>query len=114
ESLFALRSGDNAITRTGQRAFRDGAHHILILDEQDGAGAPLALLRLGRRRRRDGRITPSAVDGQIDGEARPLPRLAVGEDEARRLLDDPVDGRKPETRPLADVLGGEEGFENLG
>src|SRR3546814_5464874 len=51
EPLFALRSGNDAITRAGQRTFRDGAHHILILDEQDGAGAPLALLRLGRRLR---------------------------------------------------------------
>src|SRR3546814_3940605 len=49
EPLFALRSGNDAITRAGQRTFRNGAHHILILDEQDGAGAPLALLRLGRR-----------------------------------------------------------------
>src|SRR3546814_5761455 len=41
-------------------------------------------------------------------------RLAVGEDEARRLLDDAIDGRQAEPGPLADILGGKEGFENLG
>src|SRR3546814_1372780 len=70
-------------------------------------------LRLGRRLWR-GRIAVGAVDRQIDRKARPLPRLAVGEDEARRLFDDSIDGRKPEPGALADVLGREEGFENLG
>src|SRR3546814_7403442 len=46
--------------------------------------------------------------------SRALARLAVGEDESRRLLDDAVNRRKPQPRPLADVLGGEEGLENLG
>src|SRR3546814_17708754 len=112
EPRFALRSGNDAITRAGQRTFRDGAHHILILDEQDGAGAPLALLRLGRRLWR-GRIAVGAVDRQIDRKACPLPRLAVGQDEARRLLDDSIDGRTPAPGALADVMDGEDGSENL-
>src|SRR3546814_6574913 len=104
EPLFALRSGNDAITRAGQRTFRDGAHHILILDEQDGAGAPLALLRLGRRLWR-GRIAVGAVDRPIDRQARPLPRLAVGEDAAHRLLAASIDRPKPQPGPLSDLLG---------
>jgi hypothetical protein len=54
-----------------------------------------------------------AVDRQIDDEARPLPDLRIGEDEAARLLDDAVDGRQAEPGALADFLGGEEGLEHL-
>src|SRR3546814_16875152 len=72
------------------------------------------LLRLcgGRWGRR--RIVGRAVDGQIDGEAGPFARLAVGKDETRRLLDDAIDGRQAEPGALADILGGEEGLEKLG
>src|SRR3546814_498544 len=94
EPFLTLPRRHDGITRPGQRTLRDRAPHILVLDEQDGACAPLALLRPGRGRRRRGRIAGRAVDGQIDGEAGAFARLAVGEDEARRLLDDTIDGRQ--------------------
>ena len=53
------------------------------------------------------------MDRQIDDEARSLADLGIGEDEAARLLDDAVDGRKAKAGALADFLGREEGLEHL-
>src|SRR5690242_21840177 len=46
---------------------------------------------------------------QIDLEGGPLPHLAVDPHVPARLLDDAVHRGESETRPLADLLGGEEG-----
>ena len=50
---------------------------------------------------------------QIDAENGALADFRFGVDVAARLLDDSVDHRKPEPGALADILGGEERFENL-
>ena len=42
----------------------------------------------------------------------PSPILEIGENIAAGLLDDAIDGGKPEARALADFLGGEERLEN--
>ena len=77
ERRLAILGDQHGIAVAGQRALGDGADHHLVLDEQDGAGAPeLAglLLRLGLGRRLAGL---GAVDRQIDGEAGALARPAI-------------------------------------
>src|SRR4029453_3351708 len=53
------------------------------------------------------------VARQEDAEDRALAELGLHEDEAAGLLDDAVDGREPQPRALADILGGVEGVEDL-
>ena len=43
----------------------------------------------------------------------PSSTRGIGEDEAARLFDDAVDRRQPEAGALADLLGREEGLEDL-
>ena len=95
------------ISAAGTFRLGDRADHHLVLDDEDGRIAPeLAgfLLGLGLGRRLAGL---GAVDGEVDGEARALPHLGFGEDEAARLLDDAVDGgeAEPDSPYLATRIG---------
>src|SRR5439155_7011161 len=84
---------------------------LLVLDQQDGLGASWDVRRPA--------VARQPVDDplglrQIDLEGRAAARLAVGPDVAAALLDDSVDGRKTQPRPLAWALGGEERLEDVG
>ena len=73
--------------------------------------AAALFLRLGGPRTPGLRL--DLMGGAVDGEARPLAHLGIGEDVAARLFDDAIDGRKSQARALADFLGREEGLEDL-
>ena len=97
-----------------ERPLRDGANHILVFYEENGAAAPKFLsLFLDLNGFSD---LPSLYDvnGQIDDKACPLAHLRIGKNEPAGLFDDPIDGRKAKAGPLPDFLGGEEWFEYLG
>src|SRR5438045_8542038 len=86
-----------------------GGYGWLILDEQDGLGPGHRYGGMGRWR-----LARHAVHArEMDGERRPLARLARHPDTAAALLDDAVHGRQAQTGPLARLLGGEEGLEDL-
>src|SRR3954452_6681175 len=53
------------------------------------------------------------ANGNHDPERRPGADLALDHDAAAMPVDDAVDDRQAEPGPLADVLGREEGIENL-
>ena len=113
ERVFAIVGGDHLVAVAGERPLGDASDRRLVLDEQHGAAAPqFVLLGLGSALLASG-TRFFAMDGQIDHELGALVDLRIGEDEAARLLDDAVDGREPEAGPLADLLGREEGLENL-
>ena len=113
QRVFAVVRANHRIAVASQRAFGHAAHHWLVLDQENRAAAPqFILLRLADPARRCCACL-FAMDRQIDDEAGSLPHFGVGEDESARLLDDAIDGGKPEPRSLADLLGGEERLKNL-
>ena len=117
QGLFAVARLDHLIAARPQQPRRHAAHHILVLDEQDAAGAgqiPRHRLGLGFLDHRRRRFKIARIDGQEDAESRAASWPGVDMDPAIGLLDDAIDGRQPQPRALADRLGGEEGFENLG
>ena len=108
----------NVITTRPEGARGESAHRILVLDKQDrtlarevggirrGFGGLGLGLRLCFRRRFE-------IARQIDTEGRSLADRGVREDETAGLLHDAINGRKPQPRSLARVLGRIEGLENL-
>ena len=89
----------------------NGAHLIVILDEQNRLGATQ-----GRRWRRSTRAT---IDHRIharkvDLERRPFAGLAVDPHATAALLDDAEDRRESQAGTLASLLRREEGLEDAG
>ncbi len=93
---------------------------VLVLDQQDGAvrrsirsaalgvaAPPLAATSAGDL------LAGSDMARQEDAEGRALADARIDEDEAAGLLDDAVDHGEAEPGALADLLGGEEGLEDL-
>ena len=104
---------EHRIAARGERARGEGAHRLLVLDQQDRAaagqvGGGLGDLLLGRLVGVVGEVAR-----QQDAERRALAGLAVAEHVAAGLLDDAVDHRQAEAGALADLLGGEERLEDL-
>src|SRR5437667_5676412 len=86
------------------------ADRLVVLDQQHRLRAPAEHDGLGLRPADlAGRVDPRQVD--LDG--RTPPDLAIRGDVAAALLDDPVDGREAEARPLADALGREERLKEV-
>jgi hypothetical protein len=73
--------GQHRIALAGQRPLGDGADHRLVLDQQDGAGAPRSPPPSATGSGCANARRSSWWTGQVDDEAGPLAHLAVGEDE---------------------------------
>src|SRR5205807_2134273 len=86
---------------------RDGAHLVLVFRKENGFAAAA-----GPGQRRLDRILRILDSGQIDLEGGSLAGFAVHPDAAAALLDDAIDGRESEPRPLARLFRGEEGLED--
>ena len=108
----------HGIAALRQGARTEGAHGLLVLDQQHravagmvGGGLGLAV-RLGRSRSRLLHLL-AEMARQIDAEHGAASHRAVAEDEPARLLDEAIHHRQAEPGALADLLGGEEGLEDL-
>ena len=103
------------VAARGERARGEGAHRLLVLDQQDrGAAGQVGDLG-GRLGVSLAGFSPSAGmwRGTKMRKIVPLPSSLVEVDVAAGLLDDAVDGGEAEARALADLLGGEERLEDL-
>ena len=97
-----------------QRGEHGGGHlqdQGLVLDQEDGLSAARHRLR---RSSHGARREAAVVSGQVDAEHRPPVRPAVDLDAAAVQADDAVDRGQPQTGALAQLLGGEERFEQVG
>ena len=85
------------------------AHHRIVIDEQDAAGARLVQSSLGRGRHAEhGRLSAPSATGSHSSTVVPTPRLAVIAHRAARLRGQAVHHREAEPGALAGALGGEE------
>lgn len=93
-----------------QGAHGDLAHHVLVLDEEDGFRAVHTdLVVFGWPWLLD--VEPFDAR-KVDPERRALVLGALHGDRTAVLLGDPVGGREAETAALSDLLGGEERLED--
>src|SRR5438093_13636994 len=111
DGLETVRGRDHGVAVHLEHLADELPELLLVLGEQDGLRAS------GDARTRA--VARRSVDDpfdlrQIDLERGAAPRLDVGPDIAAPLLDDPVDGRAPQTRSLAGGLGCEERLEDVG
>src|SRR5579859_558254 len=113
--LAALRL-EHGVALVPERPGAEQADRILVLDQQDGAGAgQVARCRHFERieqRRRLRLALLALMLRQIEREFRADAHLAVDEDEAAGLLHDAVDGREAEAGAGPHFLGREEWFED--
>src|SRR6185437_12047309 len=112
--LAALRL-DHLVALVAERARAEQPHGILVLDQEQRAGAGQVARRrgvaeIGRLGRGEGFAARMAR--QEDRERGALLGLAVDEDESAGLLDDAIDGGEAEAGAGADFLGREERLED--
>src|SRR5205823_407060 len=110
--LAAVRIQDGVAPHL-ERTRGEAPHRIFVLDKEDGVLAR----HIARRAALVffDRLTPAfgVVARKVDIECRSFADIALDRDEAARLLDDAVNGRKPEAGSLAYWFRGEERLENL-
>ena len=111
---------EHRIAARRQRAGAEGAHRLLVLDQQDRAvprscvgGAASCAWLSGFGSSTCGSIARECAAAGRCGRSCPCRRVGIAVDEAAGLLDDAVDHRQAEARALADLLGGEERLEDL-
>jgi hypothetical protein len=109
DGLLAAPRLEHLVAALAHGPRREAAQRGIVLDDQHRL-AP-ALQRLHRRRR--GRLGSLAGAGKVGAKDGAVARLAVGEDRAARLAHDSVAGGEAEPGALPQLLGGEEGLEDV-
>src|SRR5438067_11777360 len=87
------------------------ANVVVVVHQQDGLGSSPACGLALRPARESGRAL-RIYCRQVDPEGRAAGGRAFHRDGPSALADDPENGGEPETRSLADLLGGEERLED--
>ena len=112
DGLAAVAGFQHRVAVHAQDLPHQGAHRLLVLDQQHGLLAVQGSFCPGARRRGPRHLLLGhARQEHLEGGA--LALLAVHHDGAAALLDDAVDGREAEPGPAV-FLGGEEGLEEVG
>jgi len=110
QRLAAAARFQHAVAAAQQNAFGQGAHGVLIFDEQHR----LALAARGRSLRHRLDVQRDLVGHrQVDAERRPLALDGIHADRAAGLPDHSVDDGQSEARALALLLGRKERVEGM-
>ena len=100
----------HVVAPTAERSRGQTPHLGIVLDEQD---RPPFWPTDGTAHGLGSSWFVAGVQRKPDVEARPLAGSCAYLDAPTALFDDPVAGREPQTRSLPDILGREEGFEDV-
>ena len=116
ERLVAVRREQHLVAVAPEHLVDEPADHLLVLDDEHArrlAARAGAGDRGGDELGLDRRLHDAVGAAEVDREGGADAELAVDGDVAAALLHDPVDGREPQARALAGLLGGEERLEDL-